>query len=159
MLNKIFIAVLAIAALIMLFFTIYSYSWLQSIGSPEIAISNFSFYSGIAWNFLWLSFVALVIFSAALIWKKGRSWSLWGAYAYFAAFVTLQTFWLSTAQQSFMETNNLVENSYSFDPVFGAVIIVVIAIATFFTRFILLQVRDKIKGNQDKEIAVDSPSK
>lgn len=148
MLNKIYFALLAIAVLVMGFFTFYSYSWLQSIGSPIVAADNFSYYYSISWSFLWLSFVGLVVFASILLWKKEKSWSIWSTFVYFAIFMTLQTFWLAPTFLSFKQNNSLAETSYSITPLLGALTIIVVAIAIFFNRFIILRLREKLVGNK-----------
>lgn len=147
MLNKIYFGVLAVAVLGMSFFIYYSYSWLQSIGSPENASVNSSFYSSLGLNFLWISFLALAIVANVIIWKKGRSILLWISYAFFAFFMTLQTFWLSPSILSFKQANSLTDSSFSVSPIIGAVTIVILAIAVFFDQFILFRLREKITGN------------
>lgn len=150
MLNKIYLVLCAIAVLLSGFFTFYSYSWLQSIGSPEIAAENFSFYSGFGLSFLWITFLSLVIFANLLIWKNGKSISIWLAFIYFAIFMTLQTFWLAPSFLSFKQTHFLTDSSFTITPLVGALIIIVVAIAVFFNQFIILRIREKTIGNKEE---------
>lgn len=158
MFNKIYLVLLIIAFLVMGALTFYSYSWLQSIGRPDIAVDSFMFYSNFAWTLLWISFIVLAIFSCVLIFKNGWSWSLWVSFVYFAIFMTLQTFWLAPSLQGFKEANNLSESALTFTPILGAMTIIVLAIATFFTQFITFRLRDKMVDKDEpdlEEVAVE----
>lgn len=154
MLNKIFFVLLLIAVLAMSFFTIYSYTWLSSVGDPAITAENFQFYSDLGWNFLWISTVALVVFAAVAIWKTGQSIAIWLTYAYFAAFMIMQTFWLAGAFQAFKQTNSLAENSISFTPMLGIISIVILAVIVFFTRFIAQKIHNKMFAEDSTEVDV-----
>lgn len=146
MLNKIYLGLLATAVLVMSFFTYYSFSWLQSIGSPEKAAENSSFYSGLGLNVLWISFLILLVVANVIIWKKGKSILLWFSFVFFAIFMTLQTFWLSPSLMSFKQTNALTESSFSITPIIGAMTICVLGIAVFFNQFIIFRLRQKLTG-------------
>ena len=149
MLNKIYLGLLAIAVLVMSFFTYYSFSWLQSIGSPENAATSSSFYSGLGLNFLWISFLVLLVVANVIIWKKGESILLWVSFVFFAIFMTLRTFWLSPTLFSFEQANSLTDSSFSITPIIGAITIVVLAIAVFFNQFIVFRLRQKLTGNDE----------
>ena len=156
MLNKIYFGLLAVAVLVMSFFTYYTNSWLHSIGSPENAATNSSFYSGLGLNFLWVSFLVLIVVANIIIWKKGKSILLWLSFVFFAIFMTLQTFWLSPTLQSFKQTNGLSDSSFSVTPIIGAITIIVLAIAVFFNQFIVFRLLQKVTGhNESAEIEVN----
>jgi hypothetical protein len=151
MLNKIYLVLLAIAVITMGFLTFYSYSWLNSIGSPEIAVENFNFYSNLGWSFLWISFLALIAYANILIFKEGRSLAIWISFVYFAIFITLQTFWLAPSFLSFQQANNLTDSNFTFTPLIGAMTVFVLAIAVFFNQFIVHRLRDKMVGEAETE--------
>lgn len=148
MLTKIYFALLGIAVLVMTFFTFYSYSWLNSIGSPAIAAENFSYYSNLGLTFLCISFAALVIFAGYIIWNTAKNLSIWLSFVYFAVFMILQTFWLALTFSAFKKANGLAETSFTMNPIVGAVIIVVAGVAVFFAQYIIHKSRAKVKGDE-----------
>ena len=154
MFTKIYLGLLAAAFVITGFFTFYAYSWLQSIGSPAIAAENFEYFSGIGWPVLWLTFIILVLFSNFLIWKNGISWPLWTSYAYFAVFMIMQTLWLAPSLNAFKESNGLTQDGFSFTPIVGVMTILVLGIAVFCDRFIVLRMRERFSG-RDSEVEVN----
>lgn len=68
--NRIYLLVLAVCTVIMVFFTYYSWTWLKSIGSPQAAVEGYLYHSGLAWKFLWISSIALVILANAVLAKS-----------------------------------------------------------------------------------------
>jgi hypothetical protein len=86
MLNKIYLVLLGIAVLVVVFFTFYSWSWLQSIGEPLAVVENYRFWSSISWDFLWISAVVLLVAANAILWTHRTPWPMWTAAAYFAIF-------------------------------------------------------------------------
>jgi hypothetical protein len=153
MFTKIYLGLLAVACVISGFFTFYSYSWLQSIGSPEIAAENFEYFSRIGWPVLWLTFIILVLWSNFLIWKRGISWPIWVSYAYFAVFMIMQTLWLAPSLTAFKESNGLAQDGFSFTPFIGVMTILVLGIAVFCDRFIVLRLRESYSGRYSESVA------
>ncbi len=151
MINKIYLGLLIFAVLLMSFLTFYSYSWLQSIGDPKVAAENFTYFADLSWKLLWFSFIGLVAFANFLIWKNGKSWSIWASFVYFAFFIIIQTLWLAPALLSFEKLNNLTDSSFSITPIIGVMTVVVLAIAIFFNQFIMLRVREKTIGDNNNE--------
>ncbi len=152
MLNKIFLLLLLIAVSVMSFFTYYPFSWLHSIGSPEIAVENFNYYSNLGWSFLWISIIVLVVFANIVLFKTGKSLTIWLAYVYFAVFMVLQTIWLAPAFLAFMKANSLAESTFSFTPMIGVITIIILAFVVFFSRFIVLRLREKLSVDDAEEI-------
>lgn len=150
MLNKIYLAMLALAVLVTGFFVFYSYSWLQSIGSPAIAAENARYFSGIFWPVLVVSFIDLLVVANYLLWKNGRAWYLWAAFAYFAVFMLLQTLWLAPAIGAFEEANRLAENGFSLTPLVGVLNVLVVGIAVYCDQYIVNRFRG---GRSGKETA------
>ncbi len=148
MLTKIYFAVTGIAVLVMTFFTFYANSWLNSIGSPDIAAGNFSYYSNLGLSFLWISFIALVIFAGYMMWNNAKSLWIWISFIYFAVFMTLQTFWLAPSFSAFKAAHGLAETAFTVMPLFGAVIIVLAGVAVFFAQYIITKTRTKLKGDK-----------
>ena len=46
--SKIYLAILAVAVVVMAFFTYYAWSWLQSIGQPVAAAAGYDYHSRLA---------------------------------------------------------------------------------------------------------------
>src|SRR5215470_1901527 len=101
MLNKIYLVLLGATVLVMAFFTYYSWSWLQSIGSPLAVVENYEFWSNGSWVFLWISTLTLLIAGNIVLWIHRRSWSMWLAAGYFAVFILIRGFWLDSLFDAF----------------------------------------------------------
>jgi hypothetical protein len=142
--DKIYLAVLAAALLVMSFFSFYSYSWLHSIGSPKDALAGYEYYAGLAGAFLWISTLVLLILANILFWKTRRAWALWTSFGYFAAFLLLRYFWLETASFNFQKENNLTDSSFSFSPVLGVILVIVAGVVVFFNQFLNLRLQQKM---------------
>ena len=144
MLNKIYFILLAASLLVMAFFTYYSWSWLQSIGSPRAVVENFNFHSELSWVFLWVSSVILLVFGNAVHWTYRRSWPMWVAAGYFAAFVLIKYFWLDRAYLTYRKTHGLFEGSFDLGPFFAVVLCLVAVGIVFFDQFIVSRLAEKM---------------
>jgi len=144
MLNKIYLALLAAAFFVMAFFAFYSWSWLQSIGSPLAVVENFNFHSELSWIFLWISAVVLLVVGNAILWIHRKSWAMWITCVYFALFVLIKYLWLDQAFFAFKRTNNLLEGGFNFGP-FSAIFLCLIAVGiVFFDQFIVSRLAEKM---------------
>lgn len=150
MLTKIYLGLLALAVLLAAFFGYYSHSWLGSIGSPQIAAENFRYFSGLNWTYIWISFIALLVFANYLLWKTGKIWTLWSAFGYFALFVVLHTFWLEQSFIEFNRLNDLSEENFSVSPFIGFMTILVVGIGVFFDQFIIKRFSANRRPIEDK---------
>ena len=139
MLNKIYFAVLAVAVLLMSFFTFYALSWFGSIGNPIDAIEGYYYYAGLGSTFLWISSILLLILANVVLWNTRRGWALWATLAYFAVFVILRTFWLEKARFNFQNSDSLF-----FTPVIGVMLIVIAGAIVFFNQFLNLRLNEKM---------------
>lgn len=148
MLKKIFLAILIISILITGFFTFYSYSWLGSVGNPEVTVENFTYFSQIAWSSLWISFIALIIYSAILIWNGGKSWSIWISFIYFSIFIILQTLWLAPSFWDYRKSMNLTEGNFSFTPIVGVMTIFVAGVVVFCVQYFTFRIKEKMFGKE-----------
>lgn len=143
MLSKIYVLVLVVAILITGLLTFYAYSWLGSLSGPQSIVENHNFYSNLAWTCVWLSSIILLGIANAILWKTQKLWAMWASFVFFAAFVILQTFWLSPAFSNFLFNNNLQERGISFSPFLGIIICILAAIIVFFNQFIVLRMHEK----------------
>lgn len=157
MLSKIYVGLIAVAVLVMGALTFLCYSWLQSIGDPTAIVENYKQYAGISWNTLWVFFVVLVVFANVVLWKTGKTWSLWASLLFFVVFIIAQTFWLDRAFFNFQKEANLTESSLFLKPFLGVTISVLGAVGTFFDQFIVLRLRDKMYP-QESDLEADSES-
>lgn len=144
MLTKIFLIVLAIFIIPMGFFTVYGWSWLQSIGSPQNAVENFNYWSGISWTFLWISSAILLLIANILLWKIRKAWAMWATLGYFIIFIFLKYFWLDRALFQFKQTNGLSEDGFTFAPLLGAMLSLVAIAIVYFNQFLVLRMTDKM---------------
>ena len=142
--SKIYLVVLALSVSAMVFFTYYSWSWLQSIGLPAAAIDGFNYHSGLSWTVLWLSAAGLLAFGNAALWTTRRAWALWSTLTFFAVFVIVRYFWLDEAYLYFRKTNALSDGSFSIGPFFAVILIALAGIIVFFDQFIVLRLHRKM---------------
>src|SRR5215213_7137393 len=138
--NKIFFAVLAVAVVVMCFFTFYANSWLGSIGSPKDALEGYQYYAGLSSMFLWISSAVLLIFANVILWNTRRGWAMWTTLAYFALFVILRTFWLEKALYNFQYP----ESTFFTPALVGAGLIIVAGAIVFFNQLINLRLHEKM---------------
>lgn len=141
--SKIYFAVLGLSLAIMGFFTVYSWSWLQSIGLPAAAAAGYEYHAGLSWPVLWISSIVLLMLGNAVLWTTGRAWALWATFLYFAIFVAAKYFWLDRAFAQFRIGNGLVEDASSAGPFFGVLMLVFMAFAVFVDQFIVIRLRSK----------------
>lgn len=144
--NKVYFGVLSVAAIVMVFFNYYAFSWLQSIGKPDAAVAGYEYHAGLAWTVLWISVVILMIIGNAVLWATGRSWAVWTSSIFFSAFVAIKYFWLDRMFIDYRSTNGLAEGGFSFAPLLAVILIVVMAAIAFFDQFIIVKLRSKTYG-------------
>jgi hypothetical protein len=141
MMSRIFLGLLGVFAVLVAFFTYYSWSWLQSIGMPTAAVAGYMYYDNIAWILLIVSAVILLIFGNVILWLSRRAWALWSTLLYFVVFILLRYFLLNPAFFEFRRSNGMSDDSYSAAPLLGALIIIVSAIFIFCDQFAVLQLQ------------------
>ncbi len=138
--NKIYLAVLAAAFLVMCFFTFYANSWLGSIGNPKDAIEGYEHYAGIGSLSLSISSVILLILANVILWNTRRGWALWTTLAYFAIFVILRAFWLEKSRFSLQYP----DSSFFTPALVGAGVIIAAGAVVFFNQLLNLRLNEKM---------------
>lgn len=138
-----YLVILAVAIIVMAFFTFYSWSWLQSIGLPAAAVAGYEYHAGLAWPALWIATIALLVLGNAILWVRGRAWAMWVTFIYFSAFVIIRYFWLDQAFFQFKKTHDLFDGSFSIAPLMAVILVVIMAAIVFFDQFIVLRLRAK----------------
>lgn len=145
MINKIFLAVIAIAAIVMAVLTFLTYSQLQSNGfAPDRIVQNFEYYDTIHKTALWISSLTLLVLANIILWTYRKSWALWSTFAFFAVFILLNMWWFGDSLVDYKKTNNLLNGSFNIGGIIGAVFVVVVGIGIFFNQFLVLRMRDKM---------------
>lgn len=147
--SKLYLAVLGLSIAGMAFFTYYSWSWLQSIGLPAVAVAGYDYHSSLAWVTLWISSLALLIIGNAVLWATGRAWNLWATFLYFAVFVVIRYFWLDEAFFHFKKTNGLFDGNFSVGPFFAVILIALAGVIVFFDKFLVIRLRAKTYPETD----------
>ncbi len=142
--NKIYPIVLAVAVLITGWLTYYASGWLGSIGNPKIAAEQYNHYWTLSSTALWISFILLLIAANAVLWTTRKTWALWASLAFFAVFVILQNFVLSTQFTHFEKANNMTESSFTITPLIGVFLCIIGAIIVYFNQVIVLRMREKV---------------
>ncbi len=157
--NKIYLILLAVATITLGFLTFYSYSWLQSIGSPATAAENFQFFAPVSSAVLWISAAVLLIVANLIALRTRKTWALWTTFVFFAAFVVLQTYWLGQMFFDFQKANNLNANLFSFSLVLATAFVVLAAIVVFFDQHFVKRIYDRRNPatSQIEEMPVSNP--
>lgn len=153
MFSKIYVALLGLSTAVLAFLTYYSWSWLQSIGAPEMAAAQFQYYSTAMTAALWISTVILLVIANAVLWTK-RAWAIWVTFLFFAAFAVLRYFWLEFGFTDFRMRNSSSGAGVLGGPLIGVILIILMAAIAFFDQFIVTRLRAKTEG----EPAADEPS-
>ena len=142
--SKLYLAALGFSLVVMAFFTYYSWSWLQSIGRPSVAVAGFEYHSGLAWTTLWISSFILLILGNAILWTIRRAWAMWATFVYFAVMIASKFFWLDRAYFQFKTDNGLLADGFSTGSFFAVIIIAIMAAIVFFDQFILVRLHGKM---------------
>jgi hypothetical protein len=142
--NKIFFTALILALLPICFLTFYAHSWLQSIGDPRVALENFTYYAGLAWLWLWISFVGLLIIANIVLWQTRRAWAMWTTAVYFVLFLMLRAFWLDGAAFAFMSANSLPLGTVAIGPFLTFIVFALAVAIIFFNQFIVVRMSEKM---------------
>lgn len=147
MLNKIYLLVLALAAVVMIVLSYLAYNQLQAIGfAPQTIAGNFHHYESLYQQFLWISSLILLVLGNILLWQTRRSWALWATLLYFAFFVLLGSWWLGSLGFDYAQQNNLTDKSFSLGGILGAGLCIIAALIVFFDHFIVLRMRNRVHG-------------
>lgn len=159
--NKIYLIALAILILPIAFFYSYSWLWLKSIGSPINAVTGFEYHSSLAWSFLWISTVILLILANIILWKIRKSWAIWATFGYFTISILAKYFWLEPALKTFKHVNNLAETGISiqtFTPVFAVFLCLIAAVIVYFNQFLVLRLNNKMypQNVSNEEIVIET---
>jgi hypothetical protein len=153
--NRVFLIALIVAILPMAFLTYYSWDWLSSIGSPAGVVENFAFYSSMAWGFLWISTVVLLILANVVLWQSRRSLALWSTLVYFAAFVAIKYFWLERSFSTYLTANGINEKGIASGILFAVILCVAAVVLVFFNEMIAVRLNKRIyppiEPQQEKE--------
>ncbi|HVE59350.1 MAG TPA: hypothetical protein VNB22_21170 [Pyrinomonadaceae bacterium] len=144
--NKIYLAGLAVALVVMSFFVVYSHSWFGSIGNPKDALAGFDYYAGLGSTFLWCSTAILLILANIILWNSRRAWAMWASFVYFAIFIILRYFWLEKESYNFQNSN-----SFFLTPIFGVVLIVAFGAIVFVNQFLNLRLNEKMYPPRETE--------
>lgn len=142
--SKIYLAALGLAVAVMVFFTFYSWSWLQSIGDPRAAVTGYEYHAGLAWPILWITAIVLLALGNAVLWATSRGWAMWLTFSYFAVFVIVRFFWLENLDLSYRKSNGLADATFSIGPFIGALMIIVVGAIVFFDQFLVLRMYRKM---------------
>ncbi len=105
--NKIFLGTIAFFSIVVGFFTYYSWSWLQSIGSPRTAIEGYAYNSSLGWTTFWIGTIVLLIIANIVLLKTEKAWALWTTFGFFALFVIAKYFWVGLTALEVERQNSL----------------------------------------------------
>lgn len=142
--NKIYFAALILALLSICFLTFYAHSWLRSIGDPRVALENFTYYAGLAWFWLWISSIVLLIVANIVLWQTRRAWAMWTTAVYFVLFLMLRAFWLDGAAFAFVSANSLPPWIAAIGPFLAFIMFALAFAIVFFNQFIVVRMSEKM---------------
>ncbi len=124
--------------------TYYSWSWLKSIGSPQAAVDGYLYHSALAWKFVWISSIALLILANAVLAKSRKSWAMWTTFIYFSVFVVIRSFGLERSFFQFKQTNGLTESSFTLAPLVGVFICIAGAAIVYANQFAVVRLQERM---------------
>jgi hypothetical protein len=143
MLTKIYLALLAVSAGLTAFFIYYAWSWLQSIGSPQLASDGYNYNASIALELLCITSVALLILANITLVKTRKSWAMWTTLSYFGIFMIVEYFWLEpTASNQF--GSQILGRSTSIGTVFAAIIFIAAAAFVYANQFAAVRLASRM---------------
>ena len=143
--SKVYLAVLAVSIAVVAFFTYYSWSWLQSIGSPAVASNEFDYYFSTSFTFLEISSGILLIIANIILWQNHRAWAIWATSLYFGISVIIRSFWLLTAYDNFAIQNSRETSGPHGVSVFLTIVVCLFSAAVAFCdQFVVLRLREKM---------------
>lgn len=155
--TKIYLIALAVAVLPLIFLYFYAWSWLGSIGAPSAAVEGFNYYFNIAWNYLWIASLILLILANVLIWKTRKSWALWSTLGFFAVFVLVKFFLLDTQLSAFKQAKGFPPESVSLGVFLGVIYVLLAAVIIYFNQFIVLRLTEKMHPQTEGENFMKEP--
>jgi hypothetical protein len=153
MLTKIYLSLLTLSISAMGFFTLYSWSWLSSIGSPAGAVVGYEYHASASWPVLWLSASILLILANSILWVTGRLWPMWTTLLYFQMFVLIRAFWLDPALLNFKNAAGFADSTFTVAPILAAFLIIIAAAIVFFDQFLILRMKEKTYRAMDESEA------
>jgi hypothetical protein len=157
MFSKIYLVALALSVAVMAFFTYYSWSWLQSIGSPATTIAGFEYHFGLANIFLWISVFALLIVANVKLWMTDRAWAIWATLLYFLLFV-ISRIWLLNSANDFLKSNSQpLADPHGIGVFVLLVLCIVAGVFAFCDQFAVVRLKQKMYAPTDASLANDSP--
>ncbi len=149
MLTKIFLGALGIAVVVMAVFAFLSYNSLQSMGFPPPTIADsFDNYSNLYWTALWISGAVLLILSNFVFFATRHARFFWISFVFFAAFVLLQTWFLSDLGFNYKKINGLGNGAFNAAGIGGIVICLAVGIGIFCNQFIANRIKQKFSAEE-----------
>lgn len=142
--DKIFLLILAVCSAIMAGLTYYSWSWLQSIGNPAATVEGYTYHAGLAWTFLWISSIVLLVAANFLLGRFRRSWAMWATFVYFAAFAVIRYFFLERSFLHYKLNAGFGEPGISWAPFAGAIIVIAAGATVFLNHLLVVRLREQL---------------
>ena len=152
--NKIYLSVLAVAFIVMCFFTIYANWWLGRITNPIHVLEGYYHYAGLGSTILGVSTFILLVIANIILWNTRRAWAMWITFVYFVIFVVLRTFWLEKSRYDFENSESLF-----FTPLVGVILVIAFGAVVFFNQFLNLRLNEKMYPSKVPEEDLQSVEK
>jgi hypothetical protein len=154
--TKLYLAVVAVSALLVAFFMFYAWSWLHSIGLPTDAAAGFAYNTSSAATTLWIATFGLLILGNAVLWTTGRSWAMWTTFVFFSAFSIAKTFWLNQVyisydQRHFGGEYDILTSGFQLVTV---ILVVLAAVIVFLDMYLVIRLRAK---TYPKPLVIEEP--
>ncbi len=157
MFNKIYVALLAVSAILMVFLVFYAWSWLGSIGAPAAVVDGYRYYAGHSVIVLFLSTTLLLLLGNVILWTSRNAWAMWTTFVFFAVFALAKFFWLDMAFAQFSKTNAITESGFSVGPVVAVGLIALAALIVFLDQFVVVRLVAKMYPAHE-EVPVTEPA-
>ena len=144
MLNKIYLIALAVFVVGMCVLTYFGFDWLSSLTVPDDVKRNYEQWFRYGRIFLFVSSLILLILANVILWQTRQKWAFWTTLGYFVVFILVQTFWLNRAFVQYQTDKKLIEDTISFTPIIGVLMIITAAVVIYFNQFLVTRTLDKM---------------
>ncbi len=149
--NKIFIGTIAFFSILVSFFTYYSWSWLQSIGSPPAAIEGYAYNSSLGWTSFWIGTIILLIIANIVLLKTEKAWALWATFGFFALFVIAKYFWVGLTAIEFERENSLPVSGSILGPFLAVILCLIFGAFVYADQLLAVKLLRRIYPSPDIE--------
>ncbi len=156
--NKIFVGAIAFFSVLVGFFTFYSWSWLQSIGSPQAAVEGYAYNADLGWTTFWIGTIVLLILANIVLLKTEKAWALWSTFGFFVVFVVAKYFWVGITAIEFERQSSLPISGSVLGPFLAVILCLIFGAFIYADQLLAVRLMRRIYPSADPdELDQESP--